>query len=70
LARQEDEVWGAPPKSAIAHTVGEPLDALSIAELDRRIGVLRDEILRLERARAEKEASRSVADAAFRSSSR
>lgn len=60
------DAFGAPPKKKLAHEVGQSLDALSVHELDERIQLLREEIARLERARAAKQASRAAADSVFR----
>jgi uncharacterized small protein (DUF1192 family) len=49
-----------------AHEVGQDLSALSIAELDERIEILRREIERLEEARGRKEATKDAASAFFR----
>lgn len=49
-----------------SHQLGQPLDALSLAELDERIALLRAEIQRLEAARAAKAASLAAADAFFK----
>lgn len=48
------------------HEVGMALDALSIDELHARIGLLREEIVRLESAISAKTESRSAADAVFK----
>ncbi|WP_196260544.1 DUF1192 family protein [Pelagibacterium limicola] len=48
------------------HEVGAVLDALSIEELEARIGLLRDEIVRLEKVIETKAKSRSAADAVFK----
>lgn len=48
------------------HELGQSLDALSIAEIDERIALLRSEIERLEVQRASKEASRLAANAFFK----
>ncbi|KQP73045.1 MULTISPECIES: DUF1192 domain-containing protein [unclassified Methylobacterium] len=61
--RDEDD--GA-PRRAIAHRVGEPLDALSVTDLAERIALLTTEIARLEAARAAKEAALKRADSLFR----
>ena len=53
------------PKAA-AHEVGQDLSALSIAEIDERIEILKREIERLQEARGRKEASRDAASAFFR----
>jgi uncharacterized small protein (DUF1192 family) len=54
------------PKKKIAHEIGQELALLSVEELGERIGLLQDEIGRLEQARAKKQASRSVADQFFK----
>jgi len=53
------------PKPA-AHELGQDLSALSIAEIDERIEVLKREIERLKEARGRKEASKDAASAFFR----
>lgn len=54
------------PRKAPVHELGMVLDALSVDELEDRIGLLREEIARLEQAIAKKNASRDAADAVFR----
>ena len=49
-----------------SHEIGQPLEALSVDELDERIALLRAEIARLEQIRAAKQASRAAADSFFR----
>ena len=46
--------------------IGDDLALLSVAELEWRIGVLRQEIMRLELAISAKRASRSAADSVFK----
>lgn len=48
------------------HEIGQTLDALSVNEFDERIAILKDEIARLEKARAAKAAASLAADAFFR----
>jgi len=48
------------------YEIGQPLEALSVAEIDERIAELRGEIARLEAARAGKQAAGAAADAFFR----
>jgi len=55
----------APRKSA-THELGIPLDALSVEELNDRIGMLETEIARLREAITNKTAHRSAADAFFK----
>ena len=52
----EDDIFAAPKKKPV-HEIGQPLDALSVHELDERIDALRAEIARLEAAKAAKAAS-------------
>ena len=54
------------PKKKIAHEIGQDLALLSVEELVERITLLKDEIARLDDARAKKQASRSVADQFFK----
>jgi uncharacterized small protein (DUF1192 family) len=53
-------------KSAASHRIGQPIDALSVAEFDERIALLRAEIERLEQARAAKSASLAAAEGLFK----
>jgi uncharacterized small protein (DUF1192 family) len=46
--------------------MGQELSLLSVGELAERIGLLRDEIARLEAEMARKRASQSAADAFFK----
>lgn len=46
--------------------IGDDLALLSVAELEWRIGVLRQEIMRLELAITAKQASRSAANSVFK----
>ena len=66
MAISDDEVFGAPPKKKTAHEIGQNLDALSVDELRERVGLLKEEIARLETACASKVASKEAADAFFR----
>ena len=54
------------PKKKITHDIGQELALLSVKELDERVGILRDEIARLEAAKSAKLASRNVADQFFK----
>jgi uncharacterized small protein (DUF1192 family) len=54
------------PKKKLAHEIGQDLALLSVEELTERIELLKDEVVRLEQARASKQASRSAADLFFR----
>ncbi len=63
----EADPFGAPPTKKPTHEIGQSLDALSVHELEERVRMLREEIVRLETARDAKVASRSAADSVFRS---
>jgi uncharacterized small protein (DUF1192 family) len=54
------------PKRKITHELGQDLSLLSAGELADRIGLLKDEIARLEAERARKNASKSAADTFFK----
>ena len=55
------------PKKKPDLVIGETLDAISVAELEQRIQVLESEIARIRAEITRKQASRSAADAFFRS---
>jgi uncharacterized small protein (DUF1192 family) len=54
------------PKKKITHDIGHDLTLLSVAELNERIALMREEIARLEADIAKKQSSRSAADQFFR----
>jgi uncharacterized small protein (DUF1192 family) len=54
------------PKRKIVHEIGQDLALLAVKELEERIGLLKQEIARLEAAMAGKQASRNVADQFFK----
>ena len=54
------------PKKKIVHEIGQNLELLSVAELNERIGVLKEEIARLEADIKSKQASKSAADLFFK----
>ena len=54
------------PKKKLVHEIGQDLALLSVEELRDRIGLLREEIARLEAAVASKQASRTTADQFFK----
>ena len=56
-----------PPKKPSTVTVGESLDLLSVSELEQRVQNLESEIERTKAAIQSKRASKSAADAFFRS---
>jgi uncharacterized small protein (DUF1192 family) len=51
------------PKS---HEVGMPIDTMSVEELERRIGLLRSEISRLESAIADRQKTKAAAESLFK----
>ncbi|HWV43012.1 DUF1192 domain-containing protein [Pseudorhodoplanes sp.] len=55
------------PKKKTAHEIGQDLTLLSVAELNDRIALLREEIARLEADIAKKQSSRSAAESFFKS---
>lgn len=55
-----------PPVQPLQPLTGADLSRLSVEEIGARIAALKAEIVRLEAARAQKEASRAAADAVFR----
>ena len=67
MASFDDDAQFAPLKKALAHVIGETIDALSAPELAERIELCQREIARLETARAAREATRAAADAFFKS---
>jgi uncharacterized small protein (DUF1192 family) len=54
------------PKKKIVHEIGQDLTLLSAAELAERIGLLKDEIARLDADMARKRAVKSAADSIFK----
>ncbi len=54
------------PKKKIVHEIGQDLTLLSAGELTERIGVLKDEIVRLEADMARKRVMKSAADSVFK----
>lgn len=54
------------PKKKVSHELGQDLALLSVGELGERIGLLKDEIARLEAEMARKRASQTAASAFFK----
>ena len=54
------------PKKKIAHEIGQDLTLLSVGELNARIALLKDEIVRLEADIKGKQASKAAADLFFK----
>ncbi len=54
------------PKKKITHDIGQDLTLLSVAELDERIALMREEIARLEADIVKKQSSRNAADQFFK----
>jgi uncharacterized small protein (DUF1192 family) len=65
-AFDDESPFGQKPKPLVAHQIGQNLDDLSAPELMERIGLLRVEIERLERAIQARQATRAAADSAFK----
>ena len=55
-----------PKKKARPHEIGQELSLLSVGELTERIGILRDEITRLENELKAKDSTKSATEALFR----
>lgn len=54
------------PKKKIQHEIGQDLSLISVAELNERIALLREEISRIEADIAKKQSSRAAADQFFK----
>src|ERR1043165_7950043 len=54
------------PKKKIAHEIGQDVTLLSVKELDERVGLLKEEIARLEADKVKKQAQSSAADLFFK----
>jgi uncharacterized small protein (DUF1192 family) len=54
------------PKKKVMHEIGQDLALLSVGELEERIALLDEEIMRLRASIASKQASRGVADTFFK----
>ena len=54
------------PKKKITHEIGQELALLSVAELNERIALMREEIARLEADIKKKTSSRNAADRFFK----
>ena len=54
------------PRKVVAHEIGQPLDTLSLGDLDARIALLKAEIVRIEAVRVAKHAAQGAADAFFK----
>ena len=54
------------PRKKVTHEIGQDLSLLSVGELSERIGILRDEITRLEAELKAKDNTKSAAEALFR----
>ncbi len=54
-------------RRSVSHQLGERLDDLSLADLDARVSLLRDEIARLEAAKAAKQDAAAAAASFFKS---
>jgi uncharacterized small protein (DUF1192 family) len=54
------------PKKKLVHEIGQDLSLISVAELNERIALLREEIARLEADIGRKQSSRAAADQFFK----
>ncbi len=54
------------PKKKVSHEIGQDLSLLSVDELTARVGLLQDEIKRLEADMARKHDKRAAADQFFK----
>jgi uncharacterized small protein (DUF1192 family) len=66
MAAFDDEVFGVPRKKPPAHEIGQPIDTLSVHELEERIELLKAEIARLETAIKVRQATKDAASAFFK----
>ncbi len=67
MAASDDESpFSEKRKPLLAHEIGQNVDDLSAPELTERIGLLRAEIERLERAIEARNATRAAAHSAFK----
>lgn len=62
MTKEDDET----PRRRPSFELGQPLDLLSVAEIDARIQALREEIARLEAVREAKRAANAAAEAFFK----
>lgn len=68
MTMMDEDPFGAPVRKKVAtHEIGQPLDSLSVGELDERIALLQSEIRRVAEVRDAKAASKRAADAFFKS---
>ncbi len=65
-AFEEESGVGEKRKPLLEHQIGQSVDDLSAPELKERIGLLRTEIERLEKAIEARQSTRTAADAAFK----
>jgi len=54
------------PKKKMSHEIGQDLALLSVGELGERVGLLKEEIVRIEAEITRKNASKSAADLFFK----
>jgi uncharacterized small protein (DUF1192 family) len=65
-AFDEESLFGLKAKKPAVHEIGQIIDDLSEPELAERIGLLRAEIERLEKAILSRQATRAAAASAFK----
>jgi uncharacterized small protein (DUF1192 family) len=67
MVTDDENIFGAPPRRAASfHEIGQPLDDLSVHQLDERIALLQAEIARLGEARKARQASLEAAPTFFK----
>jgi uncharacterized small protein (DUF1192 family) len=54
------------PIKKVSHEIGQDISLLSVFELKERVGILQDEVVRLEAAAVAKDAAKNAADAFFK----
>ena len=59
-------IFADEPRANPPHELGQPLDGLSVSDLDQRIAMLRSEIARLEDERRAKGSANDAAEMAFK----
>jgi uncharacterized small protein (DUF1192 family) len=65
-AFDDDALFGTKPKAPAVHEIGWNIDDLSAPELAERIGLLRAEIDRLEKAIEARQTTRAAANSVFK----
>ena len=66
MGADDEGIFGAPPRKASSHEIGQNVDDLSIHQIEERIAALEAEVVRLREARKAKQASLGAAAAFFK----